>query len=350
MPEKSLKNKVIIFGGGAWGTAIANLVARNNQEAEVIIIARNEAVIDDINFNHCNYKHNGNIILSPNIRAKQEINDSDLINCEFLFIATPAKEFSKIIAKIAEYKISQSLSIVICAKGVDGYVAKFFSEIASDQLPNNSSIIMAGPNFAGEVAKGKFSTTTISSNNQLSCEKLSKLINGKDFKCEYFNNPINVEICGIFKNIIAIACGICDGMDFGENFKASIVSQGLKEIKSLCKIITNSSDLPIYAGFGDIFLTCSSKTSRNYLLGFEIAKQPLEFSFFSDQAKLRFDKHYEGANSAIRINEIITKINKNIDNNKDQFTIANIVKLIVENKISNQDFKYYFEKIILTNS
>ena len=348
--EKNLRNKVIIFGSGAWGTAIAHLVARNNADKEVVIVARNQAVIDDINNRHCNQKYLQDIKLPNNIIAKQSLENIDLAECEFLFIVTPAKEFSKIIASIAEYKIPKNLSIVICAKGVDGYIPKFFNEIVSDLLPNNSVAIMAGPNFATEVAKRNFSTTTISSKSLESFNRLSALINANDFRCEYFDNPTNVEICGIFKNIIAIACGICDGMNFGENFKASIVSQGLKEIKSLCKIITNSSDLPIYAGFGDIFLTCSSKTSRNYLLGFEIAKKPLEFSFFSEQAKTRFDKHCEGANSAIRISEIITKINKNIDNNKDEFTIANIVKLIVENKISNQDFKYYFEKIILTSS
>ena len=188
---KNLRNKVIIFGSGAWGTAIAHLVARNNADKEIVIIARNQAVIDDINNRHCNQKYLQDIILPNNIIARQNLENIDLVDYEFLFIATPAKEFSKIIANIAEYKIPKNLPIVICAKGVDGYISKFFNEIVNDLLPNNSVAIMAGPNFATEVAKRNFSTTTISSKSLESFNRLSALINANDFRCEYFDNPIS---------------------------------------------------------------------------------------------------------------------------------------------------------------
>ncbi len=190
----------------------------------------------------------------------------------------------------------------------------------------------------------QFAGATIAGYNQDFCQSIIKLLNSKHFFCEYFSQPINVEICGIVKNITAIACGLCDGLNLGENFKAAIVTAAIKEIKYLCESVTKLKLLPYFASFGDIFLTCSSKTSRNYLLGFNLAKYQIKESLFVNFYQFpNFRLHCEGLESALRIFKLIKLPNFN------QIPLIFLIHQILDHKIIHNNLEEALKNAIIHN-
>lgn len=360
------RKKILIIGSGSWGTAIANLIANNQysenndnkyNNSDVLIYSRNKDIINEININHSNEKYLANIRINKQIRAIDNLDIIDFATISFIFIVIPALAINEIINKINILQNSYNEregknhypALIICSKGLcnnnfnnnnNSQSYNFPSYIVAKTLPNNQLAILSGPNFAKEVAENKFTITTIATSNYGLYQQLSILLNNNNFYCEYFSEMLNVEICAIIKNITAIACGICDGMGFGENFKAAIISNAINEIRIACKIMQRNPILPDAACFGDIFLTCSSKTSRNYLLGYQIATKPLKNSLFDyNYQKQYFNYHCEGINSAKNIFNVI------IDDNEKLY-ISNAVKEILDNKVKTDHFYSHLNNAI----
>jgi glycerol-3-phosphate dehydrogenase (NAD(P)+) len=359
------RKKILIIGSGSWGTAIANLIANNQSsknnddkydDSDVLIYSRNKDIINEININHSNKKYLPNIIINKQIKAVDNLDFIDFATISFIFIVVPALAINEIIDKIDilqnSYNNKESKNhypaLIICSKGLynnnfndnESKSYDFISCIIGKTLPNNRLAILSGPNFAKEVAENKFTITTIAANNYGLYQQLSTLLNNNNFYCEYFSEMLNVEICAIIKNITAIACGICDGMGFGENFKAAIISNAINEIRIACKIMQKDPILPDAACFGDIFLTCSSKTSRNYLLGYQIATNPPKNSLLDyNYQRQYFNYHCEGINSAKNIFNVII-------NDNEKLCISNAVKEILDNQVKNDNFYSHLNNAI----
>jgi glycerol-3-phosphate dehydrogenase (NAD(P)+) len=312
--------KISVIGAGAWGSAIANLLADNGNLVNIFV--KEKSAAQEINQNHKSFKLPG-IKLLDNIFAtddfKVSVEDSD-----FIFIVVPSIAVEQIIKKLAQNKISSSAVLVLCSKGIEEKSGKLFSQIIAENLENNYAIL-SGPNFANEVALKLPTTTTIASSNKSAAQKITKLLQNNYFLPQISNDVITTQIAGAIKNILAIGCGIIEELKLGENAKAALLNQGINEITILAKKMGGKAHgLLTPAGFGDLFLTCSSKKSRNNSLGILIGQGKNPGEIMADQNKV-----YEGAKAA----KSIVKLAKNHKINLPVCFAIN--KILYQNKAQN---------------
>lgn len=292
-----MTKRVLVIGAGAWGTALANLIAKNSNE--VFLQVNKTEIIDEIDQKNSNEKFLPNVKLSAKIFAVADF----VTDVDFCFIVTPSNVAAKIFEKISQTKFKKSCVFVICSKGVDLASNMILSDVFEKFTGRKNYAVLSGPNFALEVASEAPSITTIASKNKKLASEVINLLNNSYFCASYFKDPRTAEICGIVKNIIAIGCGIVDGLGLGVNAKAAVVMKGISEIKLLSKKFKAAGDVVNAAGFGDIFLTCSSEKSRNHSLGQIIAhgKKP------------ETGKTYEGANSATAVAAMAKRLKLKLD-------------------------------------
>ncbi|NBX52811.1 MAG: NAD(P)H-dependent glycerol-3-phosphate dehydrogenase [Proteobacteria bacterium] len=324
MNKTSLK-KIMVIGSGAWGTALANHIAINNHS--VFLNSIESDVIDEINNKNSNSKYLKNIKLHKNLSAGFEyISDAD-----FVFLVVPSDVANTVFNKIAKTKFKKNCIFVICSKGFEHKSLELLSDSFEKIVNNKNYAVLSGPNFAVEVAHEVPTVTTIASKNKKIATQIIKILNNKNFQAQYSFDPRTAEICGIIKNILAIGCGIVDGLGLGVNTKSALIVKGVFEIQLLCKKIEASTDVAIPAGFGDIFLTCSSNKSRNNSLGNLIAlgKKPSK------------SITYEGASSA----KIIVKYAKK---HKLKLVLCEEISKIIFGSFSQSEIKSRLIKAILS--
>ncbi|MDX2082423.1 MAG: NAD(P)H-dependent glycerol-3-phosphate dehydrogenase [Rickettsiales bacterium] len=297
--------KIIVIGAGAWGTSIANLLARNSQQ--VFLNANQQKIIDEINHNNTNNRFLPEVKLDKKITAIIDFTDQ-IKSADLVFIVTPSANATIIFKKIAALKIKKTCGFVICSKGFEHHSLMLLSDAFEKFTGIKNYAILSGPNFALEVANQEPTITTIASRNKKLAKEIIAVLNNENFQAQYFSDPRTAEICGIIKNIIAIGCGIIDGLKLGENAKAALVMKGINEIQILSKKLKASENLNHAAGFGDIFLTCSSPKSRNYSLGILLAQG----KSYQQIAK-ETGKTYEGEFSAGAISKIAKKLKLQLD-------------------------------------
>ncbi len=292
--------KVAVVGSGAWGSAIANLVAKNN--FSTVLIGLDETVATEINQKNTNHKYLPDVVLSPNLKASTDIN-SELKTADFIFIVVPSQNVKNLVEEIKQINLKKDCGFIICTKGLESESLKFFHEIIKENFMDKTIAVLSGPTFAIEVAQDLPTVCTISSKDKKFGEEIIEILENEHFKAIYCDDLVASEICGIVKNIIAIACGICEGLELGQNAKAAIIVKGISEIEILCNKIAGSCNLNTPAGFGDLFLTCSSTKSRNNSLGFKIGKGE-SFASIKQSSKTT----YEGATSASSIDQLAKKL------------------------------------------
>ncbi len=292
------KEKILVIGAGAWGSALANLLAKNSYE--VFLSSNSAEIAKEISSKNTNQKFLPDIKLSSKIKAKENFLENfseKMSSIDSIFIVVPshaAKEvFTQISTLNSQNKISKNCKFVICSKGFENQSLLLLGDAFKEVSGIKNYCVLSGPNFAIEVAKNLPTITTIASEDKNLADKIITLLNNKHFKAIYFNDPRTVEICGIVKNIIAIGCGIVEGLELGANVKSALIVKGIEEVQILCNAVKASTDLAHAAGFGDIFLTCSSLKSRNNTLGTMLAKGKT-YEEISQETK----KTYEGKFSA----------------------------------------------------
>jgi len=317
--------KVLVIGAGAWGTALAWLIAKNSHE--VFLSANRSQIIDEINHESSNERFLPGVKLSPKIFAVSDF----VTDADFVFIVTPSAISTKIFQEIAQTKFKKNCIFVICSKGLEPKTNKLLSDSFEKITKHKSYAVLSGPNFAAEVANETPSITTIATKNKKLATAVINLLSNDHFRAFYFKDPRTVEICGVVKNIIAIGCGIVDGLDLGVNAKSALVMKGIGEIQLLCKKLKASTDVVTAAGFGDIFLTCSSQKSRNNSLGVLLAQEK----------ERELDKTYEGILSAAAIVELGKKLKVKLD-------LCEGINKILTRKSSAEQIKKIISKAILS--
>jgi len=335
MTKKNLKNsssKILVIGSGTWGTALANHLAINQHNVYLYTIEPN--IIIEINQKNTNSKYLPNVNLSKNLVAIDNfIDDADIV-----FIVVPSDVISSVFHKIKSTNFKKNCIFVICSKGFEKNTLSLLSDAFIKIVDNQNFAVLSGPNFAIEVANQLPTVTTIASINKNIANKVIKIIKNKNFNALYFKDPRTAEICGIVKNILAIGCGLVDGLELGVNTKSALLIKGISEIQMICKKIKASTDLANPAGFGDIFLTCSSTKSRNNTLGTLIAsgQNPLKLSQKSLDKKIT----YEGVNSAKIIVQFAKKLKLKLD-------LCETIAIILENDFKPSEIKNLLVKVIL---
>ncbi len=257
-----MKLNVGVVGAGALGTAISQQIAKN--VVELTLLLRDEGLCDDINSKHFNTQYYPNTKLNNNIKATVDIND--LSDCDIVFLAIPSsafREFLKELKKIAK----EDVIIVTTAKGIEYPSLKTMGNII-DEYFDEDYVALSGPNFASEIMQNLPTITNISSRNSENSKKVKAVLDTPQFKVKIIDDINGIELCGVLKNINAIANGICEGMNINENARFAILTKGFKDTLEIINAVGGSSEsVHEYCGFGDLILTSTSTESRNHTLG-----------------------------------------------------------------------------------
>ena len=261
-----IENRISVLGSGAWGTALAQLISKKNN---VLMWVKEKTVKNDINQNQLNKKFLPGVKLSKNILVTNDL--EDLKNSEIIFLTIPVQYMSSILKKIRKV-VKSNVIFVCCSKGIEMNTLKLPSQIVASYFPKHSIAVLSGPNFAEEISKNLPAATLIASKKISSSKKIASIIQTKLFRPYISDDVIGSQIAGATKNVYAIACGVVEGKKFGKNAIASIISRSYAEISRLNKSMKAKSEtLSGLSGMGDLFLTCSSKKSRNFKLGLDLA-------------------------------------------------------------------------------
>lgn len=262
--------KVSVLGSGSFGTALANVLGDKNYQ--VYLYGRRKELINDINNYHENTEYLKGIQLSPNIKGTTDIEEC-LSNSHLIVIAIPTQNLSKF---INEYKhlFPENIPIVSATKGIENNTLRLVSEILEEELPEKYHqylCYLSGPSFAKEIVQKIPTVVSIASYN----EDIAKLVQNyfftPYFRTYYNQDVVGVEIGGALKNVIAIACGISDGLNLGHNTRAALITRGLAEIQRLgVKKGANPLTFLGLTGLGDLVLTCTGDLSRNRTVGLQL--------------------------------------------------------------------------------
>ena len=257
----STKNYPVgIIGGGAWGTALAAVMAQIHND--VLIWAREEEVVEGINDAHENKTYLPGLSLPPSIRATGDL--AEMAGCGALLIVTPAQHVRSTLTALPP----SDAPLLLCAKGIEAGTQMLVSDIAAEVRPDNPLAVLSGPTFAHEVAAGKPTAITLATANQALGASLMRLIATTHFRPYWSDDVVGAEIGGAVKNVLAIGCGVVDGAGLGLNARAALIARGFAEMQRYGTARGGKPEtLAGLSGLGDLVLTCSSENSRNFSLG-----------------------------------------------------------------------------------
>ncbi|MCP9222648.1 NAD(P)-dependent glycerol-3-phosphate dehydrogenase [Erythrobacter sp. LQ02-29] len=253
--------QIAVIGAGAWGTALAQMLAADG--APVLIWAHEEEVVADINAYHHNDRFLPESPLSRSIAATTDL--SELAACEIVLAVTPAQHLGAVLRGLEH----TPRDLVLCSKGIEQGTGHLMNHVARAASPDSNVAVLSGPTFAHEVAAGLPTAVTLAcSGGEEQWDRLAPAIGRPQFRPYYSDDVVGAEIGGAVKNVLAIACGVVDGMALGQNARASLIARGYAEMLRFGEAMgARTETLAGLCGLGDLVLTCSSTSSRNYSLG-----------------------------------------------------------------------------------
>ena len=248
-----------MIGGGAWGTALAQVAAAGG---ETLLWAREPEVVAAINDGHENSIFLPGVPLAPNLEATAEL--AVLARCDALLVVTPAQHMRSLLAQLPRL----SVPLILCAKGIEETTTRLMHEVARDVQPDAPIAVLSGPTFAHEVAAGLPAAVTLAVEEPEIGEAIRARLAQPPFRQYLSDDVTGAEIGGAVKNVLAIACGVVEGKRLGQNARAALISRGFAEMTrfGLAKG-ARAETLAGLSGLGDLVLTCSSESSRNFSLG-----------------------------------------------------------------------------------
>ena len=252
-------DRIGVVGGGAWGTALAQVAAAGG---ETLLWAREAEVVEGINRRHENAMFLPGIMLDDAIRATDDL--KALSECDALLIVTPAQHSRAVLAALPV----TGKPLLLCSKGLEEATARTMHEVAREEQPSSPLAVLSGPTFADEVAAGLPAALTLAVENPAVGEMLRARLARPGFRLYLSDDVIGAEIGGAVKNVLAIACGVVEGRGLGQNARAALISRGFAEMARFGLARGARADtLAGLSGLGDLVLTCSSSSSRNFSLG-----------------------------------------------------------------------------------
>ncbi|MEK7431685.1 MAG: NAD(P)H-dependent glycerol-3-phosphate dehydrogenase [Cyanobacteriota bacterium] len=264
-----LEKHVGIIGGGSWGTTVANIIADNDYKA--LLWLRTKENVDEINIKRQNSKYLPDFFLSENIIATQSLQEI-AEKCRVIFVIVPSKGFREVTFQLGNYLNGEHI-LVHGTKGLERETFKRMSIILKEETPCKRIGVLSGPNLAKEIMKKQPSGSVIASPYDEVIAESRKILNNSYFSVYGSKDVVGAELGGVFKNIIAIAAGISEGLGLGDNTKSMLITRGNIEMTRLglnmgAKISTFNG----LSGIGDLIATCMSPLSRNYQVGYRLAQ------------------------------------------------------------------------------
>lgn len=264
-------NKVAVLGAGSWGNALSIVLADNQHDIRLWTHRKEQA--DEINETHRNNKYLS-VDLPNNLKAYDKLEEA-IQDVEMIILVVPSSAIRTVCQQIKSI-LPKNVTIVHASKGIEPSSLKRLSEIISEEIPTyhiDDIVILSGPSHAEEVALRHPTTVTVASKNEEKAKKTQDLFINSSFRVYTSKDVIGVELGGALKNIIALGAGISDGLGFGDNAKAALITRGLAEITRLGSAMgANPLTFLGLCGVGDLIVTSTSKHSRNWRAGHLLGK------------------------------------------------------------------------------
>ncbi|MEO5613075.1 MAG: NAD(P)H-dependent glycerol-3-phosphate dehydrogenase, partial [Sphingomicrobium sp.] len=252
--------RVAVIGGGAWGTALAQVMAKGGRET--LLWAREPEVVEAVNANHENPVFLPGQTLDPAIRATGHLAEAQ--DADAWLVVTPAQHMRAVLAEAPDC----DKPLILCSKGIDEASGLLLHDVARAVCPKARIAVLSGPTFAHEVAAGLPTAVTLAADDQALAEQLRHRIARPSFRVYLSDDVIGAEIGGAVKNVLAIACGVVEGKGLGQNARAALIARGFAEmVRFGLDCGARRETLAGMSGLGDLVLTCSSTASRNFSLG-----------------------------------------------------------------------------------
>lgn len=250
-----------VIGAGAWGTALAQMLSSDGRG--VVLWAFEPEVVAAINTDHRNPLYLPSADLAPAIRATSDL--TDLAALDTVLVVTPAQVLGRVLAGLA----AAPRDLVLCSKGIEAGSGRLMNDVAREASPGSAIAVLSGPTFAHEVASGLPTAVTLAcGGGNVQWERLAPALARPAFRPYYSDDVTGAEIGGAVKNVLAIACGVVDGLALGQNARAALIARGYAEMLRFGEALgARAETLAGLCGLGDLVLTCSSTASRNFALG-----------------------------------------------------------------------------------
>jgi glycerol-3-phosphate dehydrogenase (NAD(P)+) len=262
---------VAVLGAGSFGTCLAMLCGR---EHDVTLWARNPEIAEAINREHRNPRYLEDVALPESIRASNDLAEV-LADRELVICAVPSHGMREVMT-LAGPHVSREAILVSTVKGIEVGTWMRIDEVLSqilDPVHLPRTVFLSGPSFAREIADGRPTAVTLACKVESYAISVQQSLSSPSFRCYTHTDVIGAELGGALKNVIAIAVGICDGLDLGQNARAGVMTRGLREMTRL-GVALGADPLTFLglAGMGDLVLTCTGDLSRNRQVGLELGR------------------------------------------------------------------------------
>lgn len=260
-----------VIGAGAWGTALALVLARNNHR--ITLWSREREHCDAMSANRCNQRYLPNATFPSTLSIEPNLITA-IKQSDHVLIAVPSHAFQSVLLQVHQHWPKEKTGLIWATKGLTPDTGQFLSELVTQTIGNHiPQAILTGPSFAKEVGQQLPTAVVIASEQQSFAQQMAQYFNADYFRVYRSNDPIGAQIGGATKNVIAIAVGIADGLGYGMNAKAGLITRGLAEMTRLGqKLGAKAETLSGLSGLGDLILTCSDNQSRNRRFGLAIGQ------------------------------------------------------------------------------
>ncbi|MBU8817357.1 NAD(P)H-dependent glycerol-3-phosphate dehydrogenase [Mycolicibacterium goodii] len=256
--------KVVVLGGGSWGTTVASICARRGPTLQWV---RSDETAKDINENHRNSRYLGDeVVLPETLKATNDFGEA--ANCaDVIVMGVPSHGFRGVLQELAR-ELRPWVPVVSLVKGLEQGTNMRMSQIVDEVLPGHPAGILAGPNIAREVAEGYAAAAVLAMPDQHLAAKLAELFRTKRFRTYTTDDVTGVEMAGALKNVYAIAVGMGYSLGIGENTRAMVIARAVREMAKMGEAAGGQRDtFAGLAGMGDLIVTCTSQRSRNRHVG-----------------------------------------------------------------------------------
>ena len=269
-------DRIAVIGGGAWGTALAQVAAHGGRET--LLWAIEDDVVSAINRIHENPVYLKGQKLNPAIRATA--NFSELATCDAWLVVTPAQHMRAVLGRSP----CPNMPLILCSKGIEEGSGQLLHHVARDVCPTSPIAVLSGPTFAHEVAAGLPTAVTVAAEDPALGDTLRKRLGIPAFRIYLSDDVAGAEVGGAVKNVLAIACGVVEGKGLGQNARAALIARGFAEMTRFGLAMgARRETLAGLSGLGDLVLTCSSTSSRNFSLGKGIGEGKAAAELMSDR-------------------------------------------------------------------
>ena len=283
-------SKISVLGAGTWGTALAILLSNNGHEVTIWTLIENEARM--LSEHRSEIKNLPGAVLPAEVAVTMNLEEA--CKEKDLLVMAVASPYIRSTSKLASPYIIEGQKIVNVSKGIEDVTLKTLSEVISEEIPQADVAVLSGPSHAEEVSRGVPTTIVVGAKTKETAKFIQDAFMTDVFRVYTSPDIIGIELGGSLKNVIALAAGVVDGLGLGDNTKAALMTRGMAEISRLgIQLGGKMETFSGLSGFGDLFVTCNSKHSRNWNAGYLMGQGNT-----MEEAKQQVGQVVEGINSA----------------------------------------------------